>query len=144
MSRQKKPLDEYESAGPMTRQRLKRQREGSEEDIWGNRNKGNSNNGSMSLRWTRSPSPLRCETVPTAHGRRVSPGRLARLDCRRGPRLGGRRHQGGQGEQPGNIVMDDLSSTVSAVATASHDRSVCPEELYLKQSRLASNSSTGH
>ena len=44
MSRQKKPLDEYESAGPMTRQRLKRQREGSEEDIWGNRNKGNSNN----------------------------------------------------------------------------------------------------
>ena len=41
MSRQKKPLDEYESAGPMTRQRLKRQREGSEEDIWGNRNKGN-------------------------------------------------------------------------------------------------------
>ena len=42
MSRQKKPLDEYESAGPMTRQRLKRQREGSEEDIWGNRN--NSNN----------------------------------------------------------------------------------------------------
>ena len=44
MSRQKKPLDEYESAGPMTRQRLKRQREGMEEDIWGNRNTGNSNN----------------------------------------------------------------------------------------------------